>query len=88
MQEFLTTTTAKAVLWLAVLMVILAAGFYLMRRFRDRTDDDRQTASDWLTNFGEMRHEGDISEKEFRTIKTVLGQKLQDDTEDPASDDL
>ena len=84
MQEFLTTTTAKAVLWVAILMVIMAVGYYLVRSFRDRSDDDRQTASDLLTNFREMRHEGDISEMEFRTIKTVLGQKLHEDLEDTA----
>ena len=79
MQEFLTTPTAKAVLWVAVLMVIMAVSYYLVRRYRDRIDDDRQTASDLLTNFREMHHEGDISEMEFRTIKTVLGEKLQEE---------
>jgi hypothetical protein len=29
-----------------------------------------------------MHHEGDISEAEFRTIKTVLGQKLQQQLEE------
>ncbi len=82
MLEFLTTTTAKAVLWVAILMVILAVSYYVVRRFRDRSDDDRQTASDLLTNFREMHHEGDISGKEFRTIKTVLGQKLQEEMKD------
>jgi uncharacterized membrane protein len=84
MQEFLATPTAKAVLWVAILLVMLAVSYYLVRRFRDRRDDDRQTASELLTNFREMHHEGDISEKEFRTIKTVLGQKLHEDLEDPA----
>ena len=87
MQEFLSTPTAKAVIWVAVLLIILAVAYYLLRRFRDRIDDDRQTASELLTNFREMRHEGDISEKEFRTIKTVLGQKLQEELEDPESDE-
>ncbi len=87
MQEFLTTTTAKAVLWVAVLMVMLTVGYYMLRRFRDRIDDDRQTASDLLTNFREMHHEGDISETEFRTIKTVLGRKLQEELKEPSSDD-
>ncbi len=87
MLEFLTTTTAKAVLWVAVLMVMLALGHYLVRRFRDRIDDDRQTASDLLTNFREMHHEGDISETEFRTIKTVLGRKLHEELKDTSSDD-
>jgi uncharacterized membrane protein len=86
MQEFLTTTTAKAVLWVGVLMVMLAMGYYLVRRFRDRIDDDRQSASDLLTNFREMHHEGDISETEFRTIKTVLGRKLQGELKDSSSD--
>jgi len=88
MQEFLSTPLAKAVISVAILLVILAVGYYLVRRFRDRIDDDRQTTSDWLTNFREMHHEGDISEAEFRTIKTVLGQKLQEeirDTEDEGS---
>ena len=86
MQEFLTTPTAKAVLWVGVLLVVMTVGYYMVRRFRDRKDDDRQTASDLLTNFREMHHEGDISETEFRTIKTVLGQKLQEELEDPESD--
>ncbi len=86
MQEILTTPTAKAVLWVAVLLIMLAVGYYLVRRFRDRADDDRQTASELLTNFREMHQEGDISETEFRTIKTVLGQKLQEELKDPESD--
>lgn len=82
MQEFLTTPAAKAVLWVAVLLVLMAVGYFLVRRYRDRSDDDRQTASDLLTNFREMHHEGDISEREFRTIKTVLGPKLQTEMDD------
>ncbi len=88
MREFLTTPIATAVLWISVLLVMLAVGYYLVRRFRDRIDDDRQTASDLLTNFREMHQEGDISETEFRTIKTVLGRKLQDELKDAEGDRL
>jgi uncharacterized membrane protein len=87
MQEFLATPTAKAVIWIAVLMVIAAISYYVVRRFRDRSDEDRQTASELLTNFREMHHEGDISEKEFRTIKTVLGAKLHEELRDTAGED-
>jgi uncharacterized membrane protein len=86
MREFLTTPTAKAVFWLAVLMVMLVVSYYLVRRFRDRIDEDRQTTSDLLTNFREMHQEGDISETEFRTIKTVLGERLQEELEGPDRD--
>jgi uncharacterized membrane protein len=87
MQEFLTTPIAKAVLWMSVLLILVVVGYYLVRRFRDRIDDDQLTASDLLTNFREMRQEGDISETEFRTIKTVLGRKLQDELKDAGGDD-
>ena len=87
MQELLATPTAKAVLWVAVLLIMMAIGYYVARRFRDRIDDDRQTASDLLTNFREIHHEGDISETEFRTIKTVLGRQLQQEMKDAESDD-
>jgi uncharacterized membrane protein len=87
MQEFLRTPIASAVLWVTVLLVMLAVGYYVVRRYRDRIDDDRQTASELLTNFREMRQEGDISEMEFRTIKTVLGRKLQDELKDADGDD-
>ena len=87
MQEFLSTPTAKAILWIAVLLIILAGAYYLMRRFRDRIGGDRQSASELLTNFREMRHEGDIDESEFRTIKTVLGQKLQEELRNRENDD-
>ena len=86
MQEFLSTPTAKAVIWVAVLLIVLAVTYYVLRKFRDRIDGDRQTASDLLTNFREMRHEGDIDESEFRTIKTVLGQKLQEELKVKESD--
>jgi hypothetical protein len=87
MQEFLTTPTARIVLWVAVLLIMMAVGYYVVRRFRDRIDDDRQTASDLLTNFREMQHGGDISEKEFRTIKTVLEQELHAEMNDRKDDE-
>ena len=38
-----------------------------------------------LTKFQEMRQEGDISETEYRTIKSVLGEQLQRDVKDGKS---
>ena len=39
-------------------------------------------ASDLLTNFQEMRHEGDISDADYRKIKSVLGEQLQRELKD------
>ena len=49
----------------------------MVGRFRGRADHVQQSANDLLTNFREMHHRGDIADKEFRNIKTVLGVQLQ-----------
>ena len=70
-------TLSQVLIWLAVLtgLVVIAVAF--VRRFRDQGAGDRQVDSDLLTKFQEMRQEGDISDAEYRTIKSVLGAKLQ-----------
>ena len=82
MKEFLLSTPAQAVIWTAALLVLVAIGWYVVGRFRDRSDDNQLTANDLLTNFRELHHQGDIDDAEFRTIKTVLGGKLQEELKD------
>jgi uncharacterized protein YpuA (DUF1002 family) len=84
--EFLSTREAQAVLWMAVLAVLLMAAYYLVQKLRDRTGDDHLTSNELLTNFREMEREGDISEAEFRTIKTVLGERLQSEIKDSSDE--
>ncbi len=86
MLKFLTTTEAQAVLSVAMLMVLLMVGYYMVRKFRDRTTEDEQTPNEMLTNFREMHQQGDISEKEFRDIKSVLGPQVQDELKDTEDD--
>ena len=66
MLDFLQTTPAQLVIWTAVLAMLVVVGYYLVRRFRDRTDDDRLSANEMLTNFREMHHEGDIDDSEYK----------------------
>ena len=76
MKQFLLSTPAQLVMWLAVLAILVAIGGYMVGRFRGRSDDVHQSANDLLTNFREMHHRGDIADTEFRNIKTVLGVQL------------
>ena len=82
MWEFLGTPSVQAVIWTTILLMLLVVAYYIVQRFRDNTGKDTPKSSEYLTNFREMHQEGDISEKEFRTIKTVLGVKLQDELKD------
>jgi uncharacterized membrane protein len=80
--EFLTTPVVQSVVWLIVLAVVLVVGYAIVKRFRDEIDDDRVTANELLTNFREMNREGDITDAEFRTIRTALGERLPTEVKD------
>lgn len=79
MFKFLQSTPAQAVLWITALLVLCAIGAYVVIRFRGRSSANRMSSSELLTGFRELRDEGDISGMEFRKIKSVLGQKLQNE---------
>jgi hypothetical protein len=55
-------------------MIVLGA--MVVRKRRDSATHNRQAANDLLSNFQEMKQEGDISDAEFRNIKSVLGNQL------------
>ena len=78
MLEYLRTSPAQAVIWVAVLLIITIIAIYFVRNWRDRVNKE-DTTSDHLTKFRELRHRGVLREKEFRTIKTALGKKLQEE---------
>jgi hypothetical protein len=72
----LRSPSAQLVAWTAVLAILSAIGIYIVRRFRDSTEDT-ETSSTLLTKFQESRHRGDLNEAEFRTIKTILAERMQ-----------
>ena len=66
-----------AMLWLGVLALFIGVAVFALRRLRERIDKDQTGTGEMLSNFREMHLEGELSDAEFRTIKTVLGAKLQ-----------
>ncbi len=56
-----------------ILAMMIALGVILVRRFRSYTVEDKGRTLDLLTNFREMSSKGDITDAEFRTIKSLLG---------------
>ena len=71
--KFLSSAPAQAVVWTAVLAGLVAIGYAIARRFRDGAEENQGSISELITNFSEMHREGDISDAEYRTIKTMLG---------------
>ena len=79
MLEYLQSTQAQAIIWVAALLVLCAIGAYVVMQFRNRESGGRNTPNDLLTDFRELKDEGDISRKEFQKIKFVLAPRIQDE---------
>ena len=66
--------------WAVLLIVtifLLALGLYLLGKYWGRGGEDRSNRAEDLTNFREMHERGELSDEEFRTIKTQLAGQLQ-----------
>ena len=68
--------------WVAVLVVLVAVSVYLVSRFRDETIQQEPTASELLSKFRKLHSRGELSDQEFRTIKTMLATQLQEELKD------
>ena len=82
MAEFLNSDAARLVITITVIAMLAAMGRYLVSKLRGGSDEDQPTSSEMLTNLQEMRHKGDLTEEEFRTIKTHLSARLKDELND------
>jgi hypothetical protein len=56
-----------------ILAMMIGLAVLVVRRFRSYAVEDKGTTLDLLTNFREMSSKGDITDAEFRTIKSLLG---------------
>ena len=75
MDKLLSLLGVEMLLWGTVLLVMIVLAVAVVRRLRDSIRSDKAGEADLLTNFQEMRREGDINDAEFRNIRAVLGSK-------------
>lgn len=59
-------------MWGTVLLLMLIMGALVVRRFRESAVRNDDNPLQVLTNFREMKVQGDINDAEFRTIKALL----------------
>ena len=69
------TWPVQLLVWGTVLLILVVVSAYGLRRLRDSTVHDDVDPANLLTNFREMKLQGDISDKEFRTINALLNEK-------------
>lgn len=86
MAEFLLSPPAQAVIWTAVLVAMIVVAVFFVHGCRRWQRDDRTSANELLTEFRNLRDSGSVSQAEFKNIKSVLGEKLQDELGSNKSD--
>ena len=80
--EFFESDRVQLVLVITLVAMLSATGRYLVSKLRGGSDEDQPITSDMLTNMQKMHQKGDLSEEEFRTIKTHLAARLKDELKD------
>ncbi len=72
MLDLLSRSYVQAGLSVLGLMIVSLVAYFLLSRLRDLSSDDHSLTTDLMKNFEEMRREGDIDEKEFRNIQSLV----------------
>jgi uncharacterized membrane protein len=72
----------ELVLWIAGLAVLLAVAIYVIERVRATPAQHEPTASELLAKCRESHSRGELSDEEFRTIRTKLGSRLREELKD------
>jgi hypothetical protein len=82
MAEFLGSPLAAVVFLVALTATLIAVGAYVIGRVRADVKRPEPDASHWLTNFQELHSQGKLSDEEFRTIKSLLADRLHHELSD------
>ena len=75
-------TLVQVILWLSVLVGLVVCAVLIVQRFRGRAGEKGASANELIANFQEMKSRGDISDADYRKIKSVLGAQLHGELKD------
>ena len=73
---------AETVIWVAVCAVGVAVAIYVFGKVRGWSAQQEPTASDLMSKFRDLHSRGQLSDAEFREIKTNLAARLQEELKD------
>ena len=70
------------VIWLAVFAIVVPVLIYILKKIRAEPVQQEPPASELMAKFREQHSKGHLSDAEFRTIKTTLAARLQEELKD------
>ena len=75
-------TLSQVMLGMGMLIGLVIVGVLIVQRFRGSAAQKGSSANELITNFQEMRSRGDISDADYRRIRSVLGAELHGELKD------
>jgi hypothetical protein len=78
-REFGDQPSARLIVNTALLAALVAVGFYLIGRIRGRYRESDVRTGILLDNFRELHSGGQLSDEEYRNIKSKLAARLRDE---------
>lgn len=75
--DFLNNALVQMFIWSTVAVLVFAGGLYLIVKVRSSLRDETSGSSEMINNFRELHDRGELSDEEYRTIKTMLATRLQ-----------
>ena len=73
---------AQVVLWGTIGAILIAVLAYIAWKIRAESTQQEPGASELMSKFRELHSRGELSDAEFRTIKTTLAARLQEELKD------
>jgi uncharacterized membrane protein len=77
-QSFWKNEMGWLILWIAVAVVLVVIAYHVITKIRPKPVQKEHEAAQWLSKYRELHSKGELSDEEFRTIKTQLAAQLQD----------
>lgn len=84
--DFFQTPLARAVVVLAAVAMVVTVGAYLAWRVRAWYLKEPAGGNELLTNFRELHSKGELSDEEYRTIKSMLADRMQQELTNKAKE--
>jgi len=73
---------AELVVWAAMGAIVVAVAAYILGKIRAEPTQKEPSASELMSKFRDLHSQGELSDAEFRTIKTALAARLQEELKD------
>ena len=82
MVEIINDPFAQLIIWSAFGAGLVVLAVYVVKKIRDEPAQHEPSASQLLSKFRDLHGQGHLTDAEFRTIKTALADRIQDEIKD------